>query len=298
MSEKGFLIILCGLPSSGKTITAQNLKRELECRFNNGISIIDTDILRSEQYGSNFSPENEILIRQTALSKTRELLSKGYIVISDDINYFESMRHEFVQIAQDLNIPFFIIYISTPLEVCLKWNKNRKTNIDDDVILRIYQKFDIPGKEYRWDVPLVEIDYSKSQNKNKIEEVIQKINENIGQKKVNKKIKSPEQEKNQFTYIENLTRKFIGFYRTYISNQKLNEDELDELTKKIYITFKNNIELNSELEIINRKLNNDFLTLNMMRKRFLTSFKTQEIKNWGIIETLGALLLFLKNNLL
>jgi O-phosphoseryl-tRNA(Sec) kinase len=49
------------------------------------------------------------------------------------------------------------------LEQCLKWNRQRATNIDDEVILRIYQKFDIPGKKYKWDVPLMEIDYSKPQ---------------------------------------------------------------------------------------------------------------------------------------
>jgi tRNA uridine 5-carbamoylmethylation protein Kti12 len=101
MTENGFLIIFCGLPSSGKTTTAQNLKIKLEENYKNNISIIDTDILRIQKYGNEFTPDNEIKIIESALIQVRDLLLQGHIVLSDDINYFESMRHEFVQIAQE-----------------------------------------------------------------------------------------------------------------------------------------------------------------------------------------------------
>ncbi len=148
-----FLVILTGLPASGKSTFATILKRQILKAFPDTPSyIIDIDDIREEIMPNTFIPGEEYKVRKKFLDLIKVLLNKGSIVIADDLNYYSSMRHELKTIASDLNLPYFLVYISTPLEKCLDWNQKRINPIPPEVIKIIHKKFDYFEK-YAWDSP-------------------------------------------------------------------------------------------------------------------------------------------------
>ena len=159
--DQNFLICLVGLPASGKSTFANTLKIALKEKYNNlSVSIVDPDKIRQDLTPDKFDHEKEHVIRKENLNIIRSELEKGNIVISDDLNYYTSMRHDLREITEQLNLNFYIVHIATPLETCLRWNENRGKPIPNMVISKINEKID-EFKKYKWDVPVAVYDLSQ-----------------------------------------------------------------------------------------------------------------------------------------
>jgi tRNA uridine 5-carbamoylmethylation protein Kti12 len=213
LNTQNFLICLVGLPASGKSTFANMLKIALEKRFNNlDIKIIDPDKIRQVINPDKFNHEKEHIVRNENLRRIKEELEKGNFVISDDLNYYSSMRHDLREIAINLNSYFFIIHISTPIETCIKWNEDRGEPIPNPLISKVNDKFDKFGK-YNWDFPDATYNLSQISNLNQVIEdlldnFIKKI-QVLGVESRKKKIK------NQSSNLDNenldkITRIFVG----------------------------------------------------------------------------------------
>jgi O-phosphoseryl-tRNA(Sec) kinase len=211
--NKNFLICLTGLPASGKTTFAKKLKLVLEERLRNfSIHVIDPDTIRSEIASDQFDYNLEPIVRERNLTKISKELSKGNIVISDDLNYYSSMRHDLKIIAEKFDIRFFIIYISTPIDVCIIWNKLRGEPIPNDIIGKINRKFDDFGR-YQWDYPTVKIDLSRIKDLlHEIEAItdglIKKLSES--QKKLQKEGKLEDSLNLDNQNLDKITRMYVG----------------------------------------------------------------------------------------
>jgi tRNA uridine 5-carbamoylmethylation protein Kti12 len=218
-----FLICLTGLPASGKSTFALTLKKIiLKVQEKYGVAIIDPDIIRSTLTGESFEPEKEQTVRKKNLEQINASLQENKIVISDDINYYTSMRHELKEIAIDLRLSYFIVHISTPLEICLEWNKKRGKPIPDEVIYTIADRFDMFDK-YRWESPDLIVDMSKV---TKIDPIIYKflkhIEKQLRKKVSNRKEKNPSPEKTRYREeLDSITRSIVGeIMRNYTQFEK------------------------------------------------------------------------------
>ena len=130
------MICLAGLPASGKSTFASKLKKTLESKFNRlVVKIIDPDIIRQNISSGNFDYRLEPKVREYYLTETRKELQLGMIVISDNLNYYSSMRHDLKKLTENFELKFFIIHISTPYNVCLQWNKKRDQLLQLDTLL-------------------------------------------------------------------------------------------------------------------------------------------------------------------
>jgi O-phosphoseryl-tRNA(Sec) kinase len=158
-----FLIILTGLPASGKSTFAKVLKKQLIQTYAIDVEIVDPDMIREAISPGEFNYRKERHVKKVMIKKIKIALKKKRIVINDDLNYYTSMRHDLKAISDEFNIPFFILYISTPLETCSTWNRVRGSPISDDIIHEIARKFD-PFGNYQWDTPYATLDFSKVQN--------------------------------------------------------------------------------------------------------------------------------------
>jgi len=97
-SKYSILILLIGLPASGKSVLAKNLKNELKNKHGlNKIHIIDTDIIRFRLFGAEFCHTNEKFTIEEKKNEVFEKLSPGNITIVDDLHYLTSMRHQFYE---------------------------------------------------------------------------------------------------------------------------------------------------------------------------------------------------------
>lgn len=213
VENKNFIVCLTGLPASGKTTFANILRRTIKKKFKSEkIIIVDPDVIRQVITPSQFDYRSEPEVRKKNLIEIREKLHEGNIVISDDLNYYTSMRHDLKKLSEEFNICFFIIHISTPFETCLKWNKMRGKPIPNKIIRRINRKFDNFGK-YNWDNPEASYDMSQIQDLNKkgeevVEKFIVKVNnpKEISEKEgKEKKILNRDNEN-----LDRITRDYVG----------------------------------------------------------------------------------------
>ncbi len=251
-----------GLPSSGKSRFANSLKIALKKKYINlDVMIIDPDILRQNLTPDKFDPKKEYIVRNENLESIRSELEKGNIVISDDLNYYSSMRHDLKRITDSLKLNFFIIHIATPIEICIKWNEKRGKTIPNIVISNIQEKFDNFNR-YNWDKPIATYDLSAISDLNFI---IKELLDRLSNKMVVKYKLRKERISITNRYNENLdkiTRRFVGtlmlnpvfvplkhriikLRKLYIKKQKnknYNEEE-------ILIKFKKYIEKNLNIKI-------------------------------------------------
>jgi len=229
LKNDNYLICLTGLPASGKSTFANKFKAALEKSYDKiRVKIIDPDIIRQKLSPDKFEPDKEQNVRKKNLEIIRRELKRGFLVISDDLNYYSSMRHDLKEIAESFRINFIIIHIATPIEICLKWNEARGSPIPNEVIKKIQDKFDNFDK-YSWDYPEVIIDPSaNNDNKSKVGEIIKNHRERLKKIKLMKKKETNNILVHSNLYVENLEK----ISRNYVS--KL-------LQSPIHFPFKNKI---------------------------------------------------------
>ncbi len=251
MNNKNFLICLVGLPASGKSTFANSLKIALKKKFNNlEVKIIDPDIIRQKITSDKFDHEKEHIVRNENLKIIRSELELGNTVISDDLNYYSSMRHDLKGIADELNLDFSIVHIATPIEICMKWNEKRGEPIPIEVISKIQDKFDMFNK-YNWDNPIATYDLSEISDLNIVmKEFLAKLEDKMNFRK--QKFGKERTKIISNIYNENLDK----ITRVYVGKLVLNPSFIP-LKNKIFKLRKTYIKKNknkalSETEILKR----------------------------------------------
>jgi len=232
--HKQFLIILCGAPCSGKSTLAKAVADLLEKRFNYSTAVVTSDTFRHmiPTYQYRFEPELEQFVRDATYETIQTALKQGLLVISDDINYYASIRRRLVRLAQQCRADYAIIYLNTPLEVAIEWNKKRGEPIPNSLIEEIYYKLDEPGKEYKWDTPLMVLDPTKSNLPELAETLATKIHEKASIEKpipVRKELQKPSSLR---TDLERETRRAMGELMKRFKNLSL-ATQISQLRKNI-----------------------------------------------------------------
>jgi adenylylsulfate kinase len=114
-ADRGVVIWLTGLPSSGKSTIAETLVPLLEARGER-VELLDGDIIRENlSKGLGFSKEDrDINIRRIGF--VAELLARnGVKVITAAISPYRSIRNEVRDLVGER---FLEVHVATPLEVC------------------------------------------------------------------------------------------------------------------------------------------------------------------------------------
>lgn len=170
---KRIIILICGVPGTGKTTITNNIINKLNnklcfklsfddfqlekglfsfsfflsfffflCSYSLISSLLHYSLLISDVL-ELWNENSFIEIRNNCLNYLKDILSDDnncyeYILI-DDIMYYRSMRKKVYQIAREYNSRFIIIYAYTSLENCLLRNLNRpeETRVSEEVIIII-----------------------------------------------------------------------------------------------------------------------------------------------------------------
>lgn len=139
------LYYLVGIPASGKTTWAKNIKDTID-----GIHI-SSDDLRVELYGDVNNQEHNSELFQIMNKRTKELLKKGLNVIYDATNINSRKRTAFLKELNRIDCKKICIYFATSINSCDDNDSERDKPVGFDVIERMYKNLQIPMYHEGWD---------------------------------------------------------------------------------------------------------------------------------------------------
>lgn len=139
------LIMLCGLPASGKSTYAKELAKQ------ESANIHSSDNMRRILFGDeNVNDKNDELFNVLHKQIKLDLLdNKNVVYDATNINY--KRRKVFLEELKNINCEKICVLIATPYEKCLEQNKLRERQVPEDVIKRMYLNFYIPQYYEGWD---------------------------------------------------------------------------------------------------------------------------------------------------
>ncbi|KAF2076651.1 hypothetical protein CYY_002021 [Polysphondylium violaceum] len=152
------LIVMSGIPGSGKTKRAQEIYKHFTEMGKKVIIINEESLLIDKNEGYKDSLQ-EKMTRGTQKAAIERNLSKDTVVISDSLNYIKGYRYELYCIARAAGTRLLLVYCDTPKESASKWNLEREDQspsaaFSEKLAQELTFRFEVPNPKNRWDSPL------------------------------------------------------------------------------------------------------------------------------------------------
>lgn len=150
------LVVLCGIPSSGKTERSRELSDYLRKNHEDiDVHVITDDITTSKDECYS-SAQQEKTIRSSLKSSVERYLTPENVVILDSLNYIKGYRYELYCLSKHLQTPHCVVQCDASLDTVLEWNSNRQPSerYSDEVLRALVTRFESPDSRNRWDYPL------------------------------------------------------------------------------------------------------------------------------------------------
>lgn len=149
------LVLLCGLPASGKSTLAQALYQQYT-ESQHAVTYICFDALWQQMFchsQQQFDSHEYKQAQQKMYEQVHEWCAiaklKNTILLVDDNFYYTSMRHEYVQLARKHELSCCIIYCTCELQICLARNAQRQVPVPPHKIEEMACKFE-PLQAAQW----------------------------------------------------------------------------------------------------------------------------------------------------
>ncbi|KAK2577216.1 hypothetical protein KPH14_003364 [Odynerus spinipes] len=154
------LIIITGIPCSGKTIRTLQLKEYFEKKAEKHVDVItEVDVISKAGYDRNTfyaDSKKEKCIRSDIKSMAQRMLNPNDVLIMDGSNYIKGYRYEIYCMSKLYKTPQCTIHCDIPIEHAWLWNEKRlvpeqySREIFDGLVMR----YEAPDSKNRWDAPL------------------------------------------------------------------------------------------------------------------------------------------------
>ena len=132
------LILLCGIPGSGKTFYAEKIKDSYSY-----IVHLSSDAIRKELYGDESIQGNPSEVFSLMQNRAIEFLNNGYDVIYDATNITRKDRASIIaKCPKFAQIKCHIIW--APIEICIERDAARERTVGKEVIDRMLKRFQAP----------------------------------------------------------------------------------------------------------------------------------------------------------
>jgi protein KTI12 len=159
------LLTITGYPSSGKSLWASRLKKNLEERIHAAedpsikrfsVVLLSDDALdiRKTVYSEAFFEKEA---RGLLFSAIERALSKTCIVINDNLNYIKGFRYQLSCSAKAVGTPHCLVQVGCPPVTCRRYNTERRDlgteAYSDHVMDQLIFRYEEPNPMTRWDSP-------------------------------------------------------------------------------------------------------------------------------------------------
>ena len=132
------IIVLIGLPGSGKTEYANNFADE-------GYIVCSSDEMRQRLCGDINDQDHNQMVFQTLHKEIREHLLRGENVVYDACNINSKRRRSFLNSIKDIDCTKLAYVIAPPYNVVVEQNSDRDRVVPIEVINRMYKHWQTPG---------------------------------------------------------------------------------------------------------------------------------------------------------
>lgn len=160
------LVIVSGLPSSGRTTRVEELTRDWQLRLETARTsqfkrivhlTLSTLHLDTSVYAHQTTEKSA---RVSYLSLVQRNLASDAIVVADGgpgLN-IKGFRYQLWCAAREVGLNCLSVLVTTHRDQCLQWNSQRiavgKESYDEDVLEDLFLRFEEPNPMARWDSPL------------------------------------------------------------------------------------------------------------------------------------------------
>ncbi|XP_053686279.1 protein KTI12 homolog [Sabethes cyaneus] len=154
------LIIIAGLPASGKSVRSAELVNYFESRGKTVYQVSELGCIQLAGYSKNEcfrDSQKEKLVRSSVKSEVVRLLNKNDVVVVDGSNYIKGFRYEIFCVSKATRTTQCTLYCAIVKDQAWCFNETR-TNKDElydkDVFDALCMRFEEPQHNNRWDSPL------------------------------------------------------------------------------------------------------------------------------------------------
>lgn len=188
------LIIMCGLPASGKSSYAKAVKNSI---------IISTDDIREEINGNANIQDNGNLVFETAFNRIKENLiqNKYKNVVFDATNINYKKRTDIVNRFKKYADKIICYFVYADYEECLERNSKRERKVPEEVIKRMYYNFYVPQFFEGFDDIIFKNNSNTTHDYDELEEKL-----NINQDNPNHKLSLLEHSRKAHLYLKEVTK--------------------------------------------------------------------------------------------
>ena len=144
------LILLIGLPGSGKSSLAQQLVTQSQrCQ------LISTDAIRAQLFGDESIQGPWLLVweqlqRQFQQAVARILQHQILEAIYDATNAVQEQRRDAIALARSIGFTQITgLWLDIPLQVCLERNRTRQRRVPEEVIVQMYRSLQAAPPSFR-----------------------------------------------------------------------------------------------------------------------------------------------------
>jgi len=143
--DKATLIVMCGLPASGKSTQSKILSEKFNAKIH------ASDEIRKELNITEETKESNAEVFQLLHSRIKNDLKNGNNVIWDSTNINYKRRINFLKELGKIDCEKICYFMATPYEDCVKYNNKRENGVPEHVIKRMYKSIYIPQYFEGWD---------------------------------------------------------------------------------------------------------------------------------------------------
>lgn len=127
------LILMIGLPGSGKSYLAAQLKESYP-----EYCLISSDQIRAELFGSDTEQGEWSKVWHEIQSQMRAAVNQSPTTIYDATNFKRAYRQEVIALAREVGYQNILgLWLDTPLEICLTRNQERNRQVGPQIIIKM-----------------------------------------------------------------------------------------------------------------------------------------------------------------